>query len=589
LEASNTTKRNDWRTLKRVFSLSAPFRKLFFWAMLAGIAVSIVGPVRPFLIQQTVDKYILTFDSVGLRYMSILLVITLVAEFVLRYAFGYLSTWLGQSVIKDLRRKVFSHVLSLKLRYFDRTPIGTVTTRTINDVEAVNNIFAEGIITIIVDILTLLFVIGFMLAINWKLTLVCLSTFPLVIIATYIFKEKVRVSFHEVREKVAAMNAFVQEHITGMRFVQIFNANKREAERFDAINADHRDANLKSVWYFSLFFPIVEIILALAIGLMVWYGAGQVMDNTATIGVFTSFILYLNMAFRPLRMLADKFNTLQMGIVAAERVFRLLDTQEKIEDDGLRNATDMKGSIDFEHVWFAYQGENYVLKDVSFSVAPGETLAIVGATGSGKTSIINLLSRFYEVNKGEIRIDGISTREYQLEALRGSIGVVLQDVFLFSGTVMENITLKNDDIPFSKVEEAARIVGAHEFILSLPGGYNYPVMERGATLSVGQRQIISFIRALVYNPIILVLDEATSSVDTESEQLIQQAIEKLISGRTSIVIAHRLSTIQKADKIMVLEKGEVMEAGTHRQLLKIPNGHYRRLYEMQFQEQEIVG
>jgi ATP-binding cassette, subfamily B, multidrug efflux pump len=587
LEASNTTKRNDWRTLKRVFSLSVPFRKLFFWAMLAGIAVSIVGPVRPFLIQQTVDKYILTFDSVGLRYMSILLVITLVAEFVLRYAFGYLSTWLGQSVIKDLRRKVFSHVLSLKLRYFDRTPIGTVTTRTINDVEAVNNIFAEGIITIIVDILTLLFVIGFMLAINWKLTLVCLSTFPMVIIATYIFKEKVRVSFHEVREKVAAMNAFVQEHITGMRFVQIFNANKREAERFDTINADHRDANLKSVWYFSLFFPIVEIILALAIGLMVWYGAGQVMDNTATIGVFTSFILYLNMAFRPLRMLADKFNTLQMGIVAAERVFRLLDTQEKIEDKGTRDATDLKGSIDFEHVWFAYQGENYVLKDVSFSVAPGETLALVGATGSGKTSIINLLSRFYEVNKGEIRIDGISTREYQLEVLRGSIGVVLQDVFLFSGTVIENITLKNDDIPFSKVEEAARIVGAHEFILSLPGGYNYPVMERGATLSVGQRQIISFIRALVYNPKILVLDEATSSVDTESEQLIQQAIEKLISGRTSIVIAHRLSTIQKADKIMVLEKGEVMEAGTHRQLLKIPNGHYRRLYEMQFQEQEV--
>lgn len=589
MEASNTTKRNDWGTLKRVFSLSAPFRNLFLWAMLAGIAVSIVGPVRPFLIQQTVDKYILSFDSVGLRYMSILLVITLVAEFVLRYAFGYLSTWLGQSVIKDLRRKVFSHVLSLKLRYFDRTPIGTVTTRTINDVEAVNNIFAEGIITIIVDILTLLFVIGFMLAINWKLTLVCLSTFPLVIIATYIFKEKVRVSFHEVREKVAAMNAFVQEHITGMRFVQIFNANKREAERFDAINADHRDANLKSVWYFSLFFPIVEIILALAIGLMVWYGAGQVMANTATIGVFTSFILYLNMAFRPLRMLADKFNTLQMGIVAAERVFRLLDTQEKIEDNGTKGAADMKGSIDFEHVWFAYQGENYVLKDVSFSVAPGETLAIVGATGSGKTSIINLLSRFYEVNKGEIRIDGISTREYQLEVLRGSIGVVLQDVFLFSGTVLENITLKNDDIPFSKVEEAARIVGAHEFILSLPGGYNYPVMERGATLSVGQRQIISFIRALVYNPKILVLDEATSSVDTESEQLIQQAIVKLISGRTSIVIAHRLSTIQKADKIMVLEKGEVMEAGTHRQLLKIPNGHYRRLYEMQFQEQEIVG
>lgn len=479
MEAAKTSQRNDWHTLKRVFNLSSPFRILFVWAMITGIAVSVVAPLRPYLIQVTVDKHILTFDSVGLRYMSILLVITLVAEFVLRYAFGYLSTWLGQSVIKDLRRKVFSHVLSLKLRYFDKTPLGTVTTRTINDVEAVNNIFAEGIITIIVDILTLLFVIGFMMAINWKLTLVCLSTFPLVIIATYIFKEKVRVSFHEVREKVAAMNAFVQEHITGMRFVQIFNATEREAKRFDVINTDHRDANLKSVWYFSLFFPIVEIILAFAIGLMVWYGANQVMANTATIGVFTSFILYLNMAFRPLRMLADKFNTLQMGLVAAERVFRLLDTREQIEDKGTLETGNIKGQIEFDKVWFAYNGDNYVLKDVSFSVAPGETLAIVGATGSGKTSIINMLSRFYEINRGEIRIDSVNTKEYSLEALRGSIGVVLQDVFLFSGTVMENITLKNPDIPISKVEEAARIVGAHDFILSLPGGYDYPVMERG--------------------------------------------------------------------------------------------------------------
>jgi len=575
--------RNDWQVLKRVFRLSRPFRALFVWALLTGALVSVVAPLRPYLIQLTVDKYILSFDSIGLRYMSILLVISLVVEFLLRYAFGYLSTWLGQSVIKELRMQIFSHVLSLKMRYYDKTPLGTITTRTINDVEAVNNIFSEGIITIITDMMTLVFVIAFMLAINWKLSLVCLSTFPLVIIATYIFKEKVRVSFHEVREKVAAMNAFVQEHITGMRFVQIFNAEKREASRFDEINKDHRDANLKSVWYFSLFFPIVEIILALAIGLMVWYGANQVMADTASIGIFTSFILYLNMAFRPLRMLADKFNTLQMGLVAAERVFRLLDTNEKIEDTGTLLPSKGNGKIEFDHVWFAYQGENYVLKDVSFSVDPGKTLAIVGATGSGKTSIINLLSRFYEINKGEIRIDGVNSKNYKLDAYRAGIGTVLQDVFLFSGSVLDNITLKNQDITPEQVRAAAKMVGADDFINALPGGYDYKVMERGATLSVGQRQIISFIRALVYDPHILILDEATSSVDTESEQLIQQAIDTLVAGRTSIVIAHRLSTIQRADKIMVMENGEVKEIGTHNKLMKIPDGYYRKLYEMQFQ------
>ena len=581
-------KGSDWATLRRVIRLALPFRRLFFLSFALGILVSIVTPLRPYLIQLTVDENIIAQNGRGLEWMGFLLLLTLVAEFLVKYLFGLYSTTLGQTIMLDLRTRLFNHVQTMRLRFFDKTPVGIITTRTINDIEAINNIFSEGLITIVADVLTLAFVIGFMLFINWKLALVCLTTFPVILVATYIFKEKVRVSFNDVREKVAQLNAFVQEHISGMRIVQIFNAEDREFQKFDKLNHEHYSANDKSVLYYSIFFPVVEVILALAISLLIWYGAHQVMNGFATVGVFTSFILYLNLAFRPLRMLADKFNTLQMGVIAAERVFRLLDTDEKIEDKGILSPAAIKGDITFRNVWFAYNNDDYVLKNISFSINAGETLAIVGATGSGKSSIINILNRFYEIQQGEILLDGMNAKAYKLSALRSYIGTVLQDVFLFSGSVMDNITLKNPHITEEQVIQASRLVGAHDFIMELPDGYQHNVMERGATLSVGQRQLISFIRALIFNPQILILDEATSSVDTESENLIQHAIETLVKGRTSIVIAHRLSTIQNADKIMVLDKGEIKEIDTHEELLKKDDGYYKKLYEMQFQNELLL-
>ncbi len=581
-------KGNDWTTLKRVIKLAWPFKNLFLLSLGLGILVSFVTPLRPYIIQLTVDNNIIQQNGKGLEVMGVILLLTLILEFLVKYLFGLYSTKLGQTIMLDLRTKLFNHVQTMRLKFFDKTPVGIITTRTINDIEAINNIFSEGLITIVADVLTLVFVIGFMVYINWKLALVCLTTFPIVLIATYIFKEKVRVSFNDVRDKVAQLNSFVQEHISGMRIVQIFNAQDREFQKFDKLNHEHYSANDKSVLYYSVFFPVVEVILALAISLLIWYGANQVMNGFATVGIFTSFILYLNLAFRPLRMLADKFNTLQMGIIASERVFKLLDTNDKIEDTGTYAPEAIKGNIEFQNVWFAYNNEEYVLKNISFEVKAGETLAIVGATGSGKSSTINILNRFYEINKGMILLDGVDTKEYKLNTLRSYIGTVLQDVFLFSGSVMDNITLKNPAITEAHVIEASKLVGAHDFIMELPNGYQHNVMERGSTLSVGQRQLISFIRALVYNPQILILDEATSSVDTESENLIQHAIETLVKGRTSIVIAHRLSTIQNADKIMVLEHGEIKEIDTHEELLKREDGYYKRLYEMQFQTERVA-
>lgn len=582
------TKDTDWNTLKRILKLALPFKSLFYLSFALGILVSIVTPLRPYLIQITVDKNIVQQNGKGLEFMAFVLLLSLIVEFLMKYLFGLHSTKLGQTIMLDLRTKLFNHVQTMRLQFFDKTPVGIITTRTINDIEAINNIFSEGIINIIADVLTLIIVISFMLFINWKLALVCLTTFPIIIYATYVFKEKVRLSFNDVREKVAQLNAFVQEHISGMRIVQIFNAQEKEYKKFEKLNHEHFVANDKSVLYYSVFFPTVEVILALAISLLVWYGATQVMNNVATVGIFTSFILYLNMAFRPLRMLADKFNTLQMGIIASERVFKLLDTNDKIEDNGHLAPKKINGDIEFKNVWFAYNQENFVLKNISFNVEAGKTLAIVGATGSGKSSTINILNRFYEINKGEILIDKINAKEYSLTALRSYIGTVLQDVFLFSGSVYENISLKNPNITKAQVIEASKLVGAHNFIMELPNNYDYNVMERGATLSVGQRQLIAFIRVLVYDPQILILDEATSSVDTESEILIQNAIQKLVSGRTSIVIAHRLSTVQNADKIMVLDKGEIKEIGTHDELIQKENGYYKRLYEMQFQTVELA-
>ncbi len=571
----------DWQLLKRILKLAAPFKRQFYSALALAVLLALIAPARPYIIQITVDRDIMSLNFEGLRNMTILLIVLLVGESFLRYYFSFISGWLGQSVIKNLRTKVFDHVIHLRPQFFDRTPIGTITTRTINDVETINDVFSEGIITIIADLLTIITIIGIMLYTDWKLTLVSLAVFPLILYSTYIFKERINESFTRVRNQVAKLNAFAQEHITGMRIVQIFNAEEQEMKKFKAINQDHKKAHIDSIFYYSVFFPVVEVLLAFATGLMVWYGANSVIRMDTSLGVLIAFILYLNMLFRPLRFLADKFNTLQMGMVASDRVFKVLDNDNKTNNSGTLKDGRMKGALEFKNVWFAYLKDEYVLKNISFKLEAGHTLAIVGATGSGKSTIINIINRFYDYEKGNVLIDGHEISEYELSYLRKNIGLVLQDVFLFSGSVMDNITLRDENITREKVMEASKMVGAHEFIMRLPGGYDYNVMERGATLSMGQRQLISFIRALVFDPSILILDEATSSIDSESEALIQNAIATLIKGRTSIVIAHRLSTIQHAHKILVLDKGELKESGTHEELLA-HNGYYQKLHQMQF-------
>ncbi|WP_295121764.1 ABC transporter ATP-binding protein [uncultured Chitinophaga sp.] len=553
--------------------------------MFLTVLLAVLSPVRPYLIQLSVDKYIANDLMQLLFTVTMLQVGLLIVETVVRFFFSYLTNWLGQSVIKDMRVAVYKKIVRLDLAFFDKTPIGTLTTRTINDIEAINDIFSEGIISIVADVLMIVAILGVMFYEDWRLTLISLSPFPVLIFATYIFKESVNKSFHRVRNAVSALNAFVQEHLTGMVVVQAFSAENREFGKFRTINKDHRKANIDAIFAYSVFFPIVEIILAISLGLMVWWGANKVLNFEVTQGVMIAFIMYLNMLFRPLRILADKFNTLQMGMVASERVFKVLDSNEYIPDNGTHTAENMKGGIKFDHVWFAYKDDRYVLKDIDFEVKPGQTVAIVGHTGSGKTTIISILNRLYEIQKGTISIDGIPLPDYKLEALRSRIGVVLQDVFLSSGSIYDNITLRNANISREQVESAAKLIGMHEFIMQLPGGYDYQVMERGSTLSLGQRQLISFIRALLYNPAILILDEATSSVDTESEMLIQHAIDKLIADRTAIVIAHRLSTISKADKIIVLDKGEIKEMGNHEELLQV-EGFYHKLYMMQFKQAE---
>lgn len=574
----------DLRLLGRVLQLARPYRLVFFAAAVLTVLLAPVSTARPWLIQHLVDRYIFTFDMLGLRRMVLLLVGALLLEAVLRYFFIYATKWLGQMVVRDLRVRVFQHVVGLRLSYFDRTPIGTTTTRTINDIETLNTVFSQGAITIIADLLTLVTVLFVMLWTSWKLTLICLTTLPLLLLATWVFKEKVKVAYQKVRNQIARMNAFLQERISGMRIVQIFNAEAQEMEKFRCINRDYTQANLDSILYYAVFFPVVEIISAASLGLMVWWGARGVLGEEVTLGALVAFPLYLGMLFRPMRMLADRFNQLQMGLVAAERVFRLLDRQDQVPNAGHLRPEHLRGEVDFERVWFAYSEGEWVLRDLSFHIEPGQTMAIVGATGSGKTTIISILNRFYEIQRGRILIDGVDVRAYDLFALRRHIGVVLQDVFLFSGTVLENITLMDARISRAQVEAAAKMIGAHDFIMRLPGGYDHVVMERGATLSMGQRQLISFVRALVFDPAILILDEATSSIDPESEAVIQYAIERLIAKRTSIVIAHRLSTIRHADNILVLHQGRMVEFGPHEALLQIENGYYRRLYELQFAE-----
>ena len=572
----------DWYLLGRVLALARPYRLLFVAAGVLAVVLAPLSILKPYLIKVMVDDYIFRADLVGLANIALLSLAVLVVEVLLHYAFLYSTNWLGQSVIKDLRLSVFEHLTRLRLSYFDRTPIGTSTTRTINDIETINTVFTEGVITIVADILTVIAVFAIMLFTSWKLTLICVTTFPFLIVAGYVFKEKVKASFQRVRGEIAKMNAFLQEHISGMRIIQIFNTEDREMEKFRVINRRYTKANLDSILYYAVFYPVVELISAASLALMIWYGAGEAVRNEVTLGALVAFPLFLSMLFRPIRMLADKFNTLQMGLVAAERVFSLLDQRDFIENKGTFHPEKLQGAVKFDQVWFAYQAKDYVIKDLSFSIRPGETLAIVGSTGSGKSTIINLLNRFYDIQKGHILIDDKDLREYDLQAFRRRIAIVLQDVFLFSGSVLENITLRDSSITREQVIEAAKMIGAHEFIERLPGGYDYQVMERGATLSMGQRQLVSFVRALVFNPDILILDEATSSIDPESEGVIQYAIEKLIARRTSIIIAHRLSTIRHASRVMVLAQGQLQEIGTHDELLAIEDGHYKGLYESQF-------
>ncbi|MDX1667684.1 MAG: ABC transporter ATP-binding protein, partial [Saprospiraceae bacterium] len=527
--ASLNRNKIDFFLLGRVLSLARPYKLIFALAGVLAILLAPLATLKPYLIQVIVDNYIFQYDVPGLMRMTLLLAGVLLAHVLFQYFFIYSTNWLGQSVIRDLRVRVFEYISGLKLSYFDRTPIGTSTTRTINDIETINQVFSQGVITIIADLLTLFAVLGVMFYTSWRLTLVCLTTMPFLIVASYIFKEKVKAAYQTVRTQISKMNAFLQERISGMRIVQIFNAERQEMEKFKAINREYTQANLDSILYYAVFFPVVEIISAASLGLMVWWGArGVISGADVTLGALVAFPIYLSMLFRPIRMLADKFNTLQMGLVAADRVFTILDKDAHIGDEGTLVPEKLKGEIAFEGVYFAYKARDYVLRDINFHISPGETLAIVGGTGSGKTTIINTLNRFYEIQKGDIRIDGRDYREYDLQGLRKRIAMVLQDVFLFSGSVLDNIRLRNESISEEEIVEAAKMIGAHDFIENLPGGYEYQVMERGATLSMGQRQLISFIRALVFDPDILILDEATSSIDPESEAVIQYAIETLI-------------------------------------------------------------
>ena len=579
-----TGKAVDVMILKRIFAYIKPHRKNFVLAVCTTITLAFLSPIRPYMVQYTFDHFVAKSDISMLFTMAILLIVLLVSEAFLQFADSFLTNRLGQNIIKDLRIQLYKHIINLRLKYYDNTPIGTLVTRAVSDIEVIADIFSEGLIVIIGDLLKITVILGVMLFLNFKLTLIILSPIPLLLIATYIFKKSVQASFQDVRNQVARLNAFVQEHITGMFIVQIFHREQAEMKHFELINAKHRDANIRSILAYSIFFPVVEILSSASLGLLVWWGGKGILKGTATIGELVSFIMYINMLFRPIRMLADRFNTLQMGMVSSERVFKVLDTNEIIENEGRLEAEKISGNVEFKNVWFAYTGEDWILKNISFSVKQGETIALVGATGAGKSSVINLLNRFYEYDKGLISIDGIGIRDYELTSLRKNIGVVLQDVFLFSDTLANNISLNNTEITREQIIEAAKIVGAHEFISKLPNGYDYNAMERGGMLSVGQRQLISFIRAYVYDPKILILDEATSSIDTESEKLIQKAIDLLTKNRTSIIIAHRLATIQKADKIIVMDKGEIIETGNHQELLK-QNGQYKRLFELQFKEE----
>ena len=583
--AKNVTgKAFDFSLFKRVMTYVKPYNTMFYITAFLSIFLAGIALIRPLLIQYTVNNNIKGMDKEGLLFMTLLLVASLFIESILQYFFTLLGNLLGQNVIKDLRNEVFEKAIHFKLKYFDKTPIGQLVTRTVSDIETIAEMFSGGILVIIGDLLKIISVIICMLYINWDLALITLIPLPILFFATSIFKKIIKKAFQDVRNQVSLLNTFVQEHITGMSIVQLFNREEVELAAFKSINEKHRNAHIRTVWAYSVFFPVVEILSALSIALLVWYGFGEIVNGYAESGEIFSFTLFIYMLYRPIRQLADRFNTLQMGMVSSERVFKVIDTDYQIKNSGTLSTENLKGNITFKNVSFAYTDESYVLKNISFSIKKGKSLALVGATGAGKSSIINLLGKYYEINKGNIFIDETNINDIELKSLRKYMSIVLQDVFLFSDTIYNNITLNNENITEIEVIAAAKKVGAHGFISKLPGSYQYNVKERGAMLSVGQRQLISFIRAYVHQPQILILDEATSSIDSESEALIKHATEVLTKNRTSIIVAHRLSTIQKADKILVIDKGEIVEEGNHNELLK-ENGFYKKLYDYQFKNQ----
>ena len=585
------TKENifDLSLFKRLLKFINPYRWVFYGTLTAVIGLAVFGALRPLVLQQAIDNNIATQVAKGFFVYIIAMLVLLILEVTTQLLFIYYATWLGHSVVRDIRVKLFKHILGFKMKYYDNSSVGVLITRAVTDMERIADIFGQGLFMIFSDILKMMFVGGVMVYMNWHLSIIVFLTLPIVLFATKIFQRYMKKAFEEVRNEVSNLNSFVQERVTGMKILQLFTREETEYKNFKIINERHKKGWLKTVWYNSIFFPIAEVLSSLTLGLVVWYGGlNAVLDQTATLGDLTAFVMMIPMMFRPLYQIANKFNTLQMGMVAADRVFKVLDTTSNIEDSGKQVVSNFMGDITFNNVHFSYVKNEEVLKGLSFNVKAGTTVAIVGATGAGKSTIINLLNRFYDINSGEILIDNINIKSVTLESLRSQIAVVLQDVFLFADTILNNITLKNPNISEAQVHIAAKQIGIHDFIMSLPNGYHYNVKERGVMLSSGQRQLIAFLRAYVTNPSILILDEATSSVDSYSEQLIQEATDKITKGRTSIVIAHRLATIKKADNIIVMDEGLIVEQGTHATLLKREDGYYKNLYQVQFMQEEMV-
>lgn len=588
--AESKGKAFDTKLFKRLLQFAKPYKSRLYIAAISAIMLSLCAALNPYYMQYAIDVGITEKSSNDLTFYLSLMALVLLGQVLFQLLFIYFSNWIGQQVIRDIRVKLFKHMLRFKMQYYDTSAVGRLVTRAVGDIETISSIFSQGLFMIIADLLKMGIVLGFMFAKSWRLTLIVLAVFPIVLYATRVFQRAMKTAFEEVRTQVSNLNTFVQERITGMKIVQVFNREKIEHDKFKAINKKHMDGWNKTVWYNSIFFPIAEMCTSITIGLIVWYGGLKAaQSDIITLGMITAFVSYIQMLFTPLRQIADKFNTLQMGMVAANRVFGVLDKKSSIANTGTKALENVRGEIAFDRVRFSYIQDEEVLKGISFTAKPGKTIAIVGSTGAGKSTIINLLSRFYEIDGGTICIDGTSIKEFPLEDLRNEIAVVLQDVFLFADTILNNITLNNTSISEEEVIASAKAIGVHKFISSLPGGYHYNVKERGAMLSSGQRQLIAFLRAYVSNPSILILDEATSSVDSHSEQLIQKAIRKITKGRTSIVIAHRLATIKKADQILVMEKGKIVEKGSHKELIAKDGGYYKNLYEVQFMDAEIAS